>query len=138
ALIMAAGALIRHFFNLRHKGMLAWRYPAAGVALLLATAVWIAPRPAPQASVGTSVTLAQVQPVIAERCAGCHAAQPTQPGFASAPLGVMLDTPERISRQAQRVYQATVQTKSMPLGNLTNMTDEERALIAQWFESGAR
>ncbi len=37
--IMLAGVLIRHFFNLRHKGRVEWRYPAAGVALLLALAV---------------------------------------------------------------------------------------------------
>ncbi|MBF0779459.1 hypothetical protein E4T82_12345, partial [Streptococcus cuniculi] len=44
ALIMAAGVFIRHFFNLRHKGRVEWRYPAIGVALLLAVAVAIAPK----------------------------------------------------------------------------------------------
>lgn len=140
ALIMAAGVLIRHFFNLKHKGIYAWQYPAAGVALLLATAIWIAPRPAPQAASAAAapVTLAQVQPVIAQRCAVCHSAQPTQPGFASAPAGVMLHTPELVSQHAERIYRAAVQTRSMPIGNMTNMTDDERALIAQWFESGAK
>jgi len=140
ALIMAAGVLIRHFFNLRHKGVLAWRYPAAGVLLLLATAIWIAPKPAAQrnASTAAPVTLGQVQPVIAQRCAVCHSARPTQPGFASAPAGVVLDSPELIRRHADRIYRAVVQTRSMPLGNLTRMTDDERALIARWFEAGAK
>ncbi|MGC7986096.1 urate hydroxylase PuuD, partial [Salmonella enterica] len=53
AAIMAAGVLIRHFFNLRHKGKVLVGYPIAGVALLLAVAVAIAPRPvAPAASAG--------------------------------------------------------------------------------------
>ncbi|MGB6054150.1 MAG: urate hydroxylase PuuD, partial [Burkholderiaceae bacterium] len=47
AAIMAAGVLIRHFFNLRHKGRIAWGYPAAGVLILLAVAVAIAPKPLP-------------------------------------------------------------------------------------------
>ena len=37
--IMAAGVLIRHFFNLRHKGRIEWKYPAAGAALLAVLAV---------------------------------------------------------------------------------------------------
>eukprot|EP01032_Pedospumella_encystans_P028803 gene28803-32529_t len=45
AVIMAAGVFIRHFFNLRHKGRTEWRYPVVGVALLLAVAVAIAPKP---------------------------------------------------------------------------------------------
>jgi uncharacterized membrane protein len=137
AVIMAAGVLIRHFFNLRHKGRIAWGYPAAGVALLLAAAVAIAPRPAsrPQAS---TADFGKVRAVISQRCVACHADKPTQPGFATAPAGVMLDTPELIHRHAERIYRQTVQLKSMPIGNLTGMTDEERALIAGWYEAGAK
>jgi uncharacterized membrane protein len=139
AAIMAAGVLIRHFFNLRHKGRIAWGYPAAGVALLLAVAVAIAPKPAarPQAS-EAAVDFKRVQAIVAQRCASCHSDQPTQPGFAAAPAGVMLHTPELIRQHAERVYRPTVQLKSMPIGNLTNMTDEERSLIGRWYESGAK
>ncbi|HEY4542459.1 MAG TPA: urate hydroxylase PuuD [Noviherbaspirillum sp.] len=140
ALIMAAGVLIRHFFNLKHKGIYAWQYPAAGIALLLFTAIWIAPRPAAlSATEGTAaVDFVQVQTVVAQRCAACHAAHPTQPGFASAPAGVMLDQPALIRQHAQRIFQAAVQTRSMPIGNMTNMSEEERALIARWYEDGAK
>jgi len=141
--IMAAGVLIRHFFNLKHKGQLAWGYPAAGVALLLVVAVAIAPKPAvKQASADgaqpAAVDTAKVQEVIAQRCATCHSDKPTQAGFATAPAGVMLHTPELLRQHAAKVYQQTVQLKSMPIGNLTNMTDEERALVARWYEAGAK
>ncbi len=136
AVIMAAGVLIRHFFNLRHKGRTEWRYPAAGVALLLALAVAIAPKP-PASSAGT-VQFAQVQAIVAQRCVACHAERPTQPGFASAPAGVMLHTPTLIRQNAPRIYQQAVQLKAMPIANLTNMTDAERAQIGAWFESGAK
>jgi uncharacterized membrane protein len=141
AVIMAAGVLIRHFFNLKHKGRIAWGYPAAGVALLLALAVAIAPKPAvrPQANgAAAPVDMGRVQAVITQRCASCHSDRPTQPGFASAPAGVMLHTPELIKQHAERVYRQTVQLKAMPIGNLTNMTDEERALVGAWYEAGAK
>ena len=140
--IMAAGVLIRHFFNLRHKGRVEWKYPAAGVALLLGLAVAIAPKAPPQAratpGVDEAARFAQVRTIIDQRCVSCHAQQPTQPGFATAPGGVMLHTPELVSQNALRIYQQTVQIKAMPLANLTNMTDAERAQIGAWFEAGAR
>ena len=145
AAIMAAGVLIRHFFNLRHKGRIVWGYPLAGTVLLLAVAVAIAPAPRVTKSSttgvitgATAITVADIRPVIEQRCVSCHAAQPTQPGFATAPVGVMLDTPALLRQHAARVYQQTVQSRAMPLGNLTGMTEDERALIAQWFEAGAK
>jgi uncharacterized membrane protein len=138
---MAAGVLIRHFFNLKHKGRIVWGYPAAGVALLLLVAIAIAPKPAarPQAGAGApAADFNRVQAVIAQRCVVCHADKPTQPGFAAAPAGVMLHRPELIRQHADRIYRQTVQLKSMPIGNLTNMTEEERALIGRWYEGGAK
>jgi uncharacterized membrane protein len=139
ATIMAAGVLIRHFFNLKHKGRIEWRYPLAGVALLLALAVAIAPPPpsAAKASGDPAAQFAQVRAIIDQRCVACHASHPAQPGFATAPAGVVLDDPHSISRNAARIYQQAVQLKAMPLANLTNMTDAERAQIAAWFEAGA-
>ena len=133
--IMAAGVFIRHFFNLRHKGRVEWVYPAIGAALLLGLAVALAP-PRPVAAKGT-VDFARVRAIVAQRCVSCHAAHPTQPGFASAPAGVMLDDARGIAQNAPRIYQQAVQLKAMPLANMTNMTDAERAEIGAWFEAGA-
>ncbi|HEY8023397.1 MAG TPA: urate hydroxylase PuuD [Burkholderiaceae bacterium] len=140
AAIMAAGVLIRHFFNLKHKGQIAWAYPAAGVALLLGVAIAIAPHPSAPAlaSAGAGDQFARVQAVIGERCISCHSDKPTQPGFAAAPAGIMLQTPELIHKNAAKVYQQAVQLKAMPLGNLTHITDDERAAIGAWYESGAK
>jgi uncharacterized membrane protein len=140
AVIMAAGVLIRHFFNLRHKGRVEWKYPIAGVALLLALAVALAPkRPAAGPSAADpAAQFARVQAIVTQRCVACHSAQPTQPGFATAPAGVMLHTPELIKQNAQKIYQQSVQLKAMPIANLTDMTDAERAQIGAWFEAGAK
>jgi uncharacterized membrane protein len=136
AFIMAAGVFIRHFFNLRHKGRVEWRYPAIGVALLAGVAVAIAPaKPVPMAA---APEFASVKAVIDARCLSCHAAHPTQPGFAAAPLGVAFDSAAEIHQNAEKIYKQVVQTKAMPLANLTNMTDAERAQIAAWYEAGAK
>ena len=141
--IIAAGVLIRHFFNLRHKGITNWAYPAAGVALLTLVAIAIAPKPpvkrVPTAgAISPAAQFAQVQGIIIQRCVACHSAQPTQPGFAAAPAGIMLESPELIKQHAARVYQRSVLLKDMPLANLTQITDDERATIAAWYEAGAK
>ena len=128
--IMLAGVLIRQFFVLRHSGNVKWALPAAGVALLAGVAVAIAPKIAD--SGGDRVTFANVQGVLKERCLQCHASQPTQPGFAQPPKGVLLETPEQVAANAPKIAE-TVGNKYMPIGNLTQMTDNERALIATWF-----
>lgn len=136
--IMAAGVSIRHFFNLRHRERVEWRFVAIGVAILAIVAVALAPKPAQRNAAAASVDFAQVQTVMNQRCVSCHAASPTQPGFAAAPAGIMLDKPELIRQHAAKVYQQAVTLKAMPIGNLTQITEQERAVIGAWFEGGAK
>ena len=49
----------------------------------------------------------------------------------------MYDTPEQIKRMADKILIRAVQTKTMPQGNKTNMTEEERELVGVWIEQGA-
>jgi uncharacterized membrane protein len=138
AVIMLAGALIRQFFVMRHRGQVLWYLPAGGVALLAAALAWTIPRPvAPQAQATDAPVLkvADIAPVLQARCAACHSAHPTLMG--SAPAGVRFDTTAEISQNAQRLYQQAVVAKAMPLGNVTHMTDAERMKIAAWFQAGA-
>ena len=127
--IMLAGILIRQFFVLRHSGQVKWALPAIGIVLLLAM-VWYL-RPAP-VDASQSVTDEQMQAVVNTRCTACHSVSPSQPGFAAAPLGLVLETSEQVKQNAVRIA-TTVQSRYMPIGNLTGMTDEERALVASWF-----
>ena len=76
--------------------------------------------------------------MITARCASCHAEKPTQPGFIAAPGGLALETDAQILAQAAQIHQQSVLTAAMPIGNLTGMTDEERALLGRWYEAGAR
>ncbi|MCW2267385.1 MULTISPECIES: urate hydroxylase PuuD [Pseudomonas] len=79
----------------------------------------------------------KIHSVIQERCAVCHSAKPTSPLFSAAPAGVMLDTPQQIQQQAARIQAQAVTTQIMPLGNITQMTQQERELIGAWIAKGA-
>ncbi|MGO4330433.1 urate hydroxylase PuuD [Cupriavidus sp. 2TAF22] len=140
-LIMLAGVLIRQFFILKHKGKINVAWPAAGVAVLAVVAVMIAPMPretvaGKDGGAATQVSFTKVQEVINSRCIQCHAASPKM--MPSAAKGIKLDTADEIKAHAQLIYQQAVQQKAMPLGNVTQITDDERALLGQWFEAGAK
>ena len=149
--VMLAGALIRHSFVARHKALtvgkrVPWEYAVAGTLVLVGVAVALAPKPIPAASQATGaegaagaatgatsnqpVTFTQVQAVVEQRCVMCHNAQ-------VANKNVQLHTAERISTQAQAIYQQTAVLKAMPMNNATQITDGERMLVKRWFEAGA-
>jgi uncharacterized membrane protein len=129
--ISLAGVAVRHFFNIRHLGSHAWAWLAAGLGLLLVTALATAPWPERTPVARTAVPLAQVLAITAQRCASCHAVKPSQPGFVVPPMGIALENVDDLQRHRQRIYQS-VYTRTMPLANLTGMTDEERQIIVNW------
>lgn len=132
-----AGALIRVYFVNRHFGKTSWMPAGVAVALLAGiAAITVPPGPAPTDSL-TAVSFSDVRNLVATRCASCHARHPTQAGFASAPAGILLETDAQIISQAQSIHQQTVVSRAMPIGNLTGITEDERALIDQWFVTGA-
>ncbi len=162
AMFMAAAALIRQFFVLWHSGDRAWSLLVAASVILILVFAWLAPRvrdpvvqslaPAATASPAESTPgtddptistdpllqlsaprTADILPLIRRHCAVCHSATPTI--MASAPLGAKFDTEAEIEAAAHKLHQQTVVLKVMPLGNITRMTDEERALIGRWFDA---
>ena len=102
-----------------------------------------APAPAPAAAEPPAQAVSaagfdKVHGVIKERCAVCHSATPTSPLFSTAPAGIMFDTPQQIQQLAPRIEAQAVASQVMPLGNITQMTQEERNLIGQWIAKGAQ
>jgi uncharacterized membrane protein len=140
AVIALVGVLVRHFYNLRHVGTNRWALPAAAAVLVIGLVATLAPpelwRRPPQAE-AAAIPFDRVRAVINERCLACHARQPTQPGIAAPPQGVVLETPAAIRRWAARINDVAVVRQTMPAGNLTEMTDEERRLLGAWFAAGA-
>ena len=132
--ILLLAAYVRHFFNLRHRGRTAWAIPVTAALATLALAIAIAPH---KPDAAQSYTFSGVQRIVAIRCAPCHAETPAQPGFSVAPKGLLLETASQIAANAQKINDQAVVTRAMPIGNLTQMTDTERAILAAWIAAGA-
>jgi uncharacterized membrane protein len=71
------------------------------------------------------------------RCSMCHAAEPVWDGIAAAPKGVLLDSDEHIRVYAPLIDVVAVRSNFMPPGNVTEMTNDERLVLASWLASGA-
>ena len=83
------------------------------------------------------MTFADARSIVDRRCAACHSATPSITEFGPAPGGVSFDDPARIQALAARIRVRAVETRTMPLGNRTHMTDRERAMLARWIDQGA-
>jgi uncharacterized membrane protein len=135
--LMAIGAWIRHFFNLRHAGRTVWWIPVTAALGIAAVAVAIRPGGSSGGvEGGGAVSFARAQAIVQERCVPCHSSHPTR--LAAAPLGITFDTAEQIHAQAAAIERVAVSSTIMPLGNATGMTEAERALLGAWIEQGAK
>ncbi len=134
--ISIAGALIRIFFVSRLGG----GKPAiaalfGGVAILAITSLvmLVSEYRVRDKQAVAVVSIAQVEEVVNDRCVSCHSIKPTQQGFSSAPKGITFESVEAIMAQAQIIHQQAVVSKIMPIGNITKMTQSERALLDSWY-----
>ncbi len=135
--ISLAGAGARHFINKHEKGEnLYWLIPAVG-GLLILMMLMTAPKRKKSAKELPPVAFEEVDAIFKNRCTPCHSSRPSDNTQVTAPNGVMYDTPEQIKSMADKILIRAVQTKTMPQGNKTNMTDEERELVGVWIEQGA-
>jgi len=132
--LLVIGAWVRHYFNLRHTGRNVWAIPVTAAIAIAVLAVVIRPKEEPAS--GATVSFAQVQHVIDQRCTACHSSHPTR--VSVAPAGIMFDTPAQITAQAALIRQQAVLTNNMPLGNVTGMTQAERDLLGRWIAQGAK
>ncbi len=144
-LLFAAGVAVRHFINVTEKahqktlvegGAMPYLLVLAA-ALLLVAFYLTAPK---KASVTTEpVSFAEVEAIIQAHCQMCHATRPTQPGFASAPGGVVLETPEQIVALAQKIKQVSVDSQYMPLllPGVPPLSEAQRARLGAWVVQGA-
>jgi len=150
-LVIVMGVAIRHFFNTMHaQGVKPWwSWVVAAIAFILAA--WLStfpdtrrdlaesgPAPAKLAAAVSRPDFAQVRDIIIGRCSLCHSQEPVREGLAAPPKGVRLDTDEEIASHARDIYLQAGIGRAMPPGNLTEITGEERAKLAQWAMASER
>ena len=140
AIVLLIGPVIRHFFNSRHEGKgspwWTWGVAAAGMAAV----AWLSaagPSGAKTGALPTTPKFADVQDIIVSRCSMCHATEPVWTGIATAPKGVLLDDPAQIKLHARMIAINAVRSHAMPPGNVTEITPDERQVLAAWIAAGA-
>ena len=133
--IMAITAYARHFFNQRNRGIVDYSIlvKAFVAFILLSGALGIERYEQQRTSVAMDVVDGAAFALIDAHCAVCHSQTPTQPGFVVPPAGILMDDRDVILQSADQMLTA-VQTDYMPLGNLTGMTDDERAELVSWLQ----
>ncbi|HQR88056.1 MAG TPA: c-type cytochrome, partial [Caulobacter sp.] len=128
----------RYFFILKHSGQIRHEFLFYGAMLVFAVSVIASSKPKKDVAAMSPVPFSTAQAIVDRHCATCHAATPSHKGFAAAPLGAAFDTPQQIQKYASKIHERTVATTSMPLGNETGMTDDERAQLGAWIQQGAK
>ncbi len=139
ALFVVFGMCFKYWMNVRLRGN-RW-IPALALASLVAL-VALTVRPAAHAQAGAPrmapVAFPTVRGILERRCTTCHSRHPSNPSFPEPPAGVTFDDPARIVALAPRIEARAVETRTMPLGNLTGITQAERDTLAAWIAGGAK
>ncbi|MBV9930463.1 MAG: urate hydroxylase PuuD [Alphaproteobacteria bacterium] len=138
ALLGLSGVAVRHVFNLRGRGQATGLAIAVAAILAVASVTYVTFEKgggAAGAAAG-SVTYAEVRPLLATHCAGCHSPHPTNRAFAAPPLGLAFDSYEHVRAAAPRIKAVAVDAQVMPLGNPTGMTAAERRQLGAWIAAG--
>ncbi|CDX61040.1 conserved membrane hypothetical protein [Mesorhizobium plurifarium] len=151
SLVFIIGVLIRHYFNTVHarKGSPTWTW--LGAAVLFMIIIWLSTVPKvltgePKTSAASSAAqvymasahFPAVRDTVLGRCSMCHTQEPVYEGIYHAPKGVLLDTDERIAEHAREIYIQAGRAHAMPPANVTQITDQERALLVAWFEGAGK
>ncbi len=136
--MMLIAAWARHFFNLRHRGVVK---PSILLSALIAFAVlsWLmTPKPINPDSSVARLTDTQAVALIQEKCATCHSSQPKDDMFKAAPAGVIYDTQEQITYWLPRIQARAIISKDMPFMNKTELSEDQRQALAVWLDAQLR
>ena len=141
-LILIIGALIRHFFNTKHKGLPApyWTWLAASFLVVCCISLSYVGGPTNEGYEISNLNISKDEvhnsavELVIERCSACHAKEPIWDGLAFAPKGVYLETEAQILKMANEIYWQSAASWAMPPGNIIWLDDEERALLSEWHK----
>ena len=136
--LMLNAAYLRHFFNLRHQGILRPSIIVISAVIFVLTAM-VSDRLAGGVSFVEDdsevavLTDQQMLVLVAEHCGNCHAMEPTFPGYAAAPGGIVLDSLGALDTYKARTV-SSLKSGYMPLGNMGGLTVEQRAAMLRYLE----
>ena len=136
--ITLASAGIKHYWNLLERGEKSGFILPISIVVMISLALVTSPAFEKTNDDIGEVSFLEINEIVQTRCIQCHSVTPTDDTWQIAPNNVTFDSPEEIVAQAERIMIRTVRTKTMPLGNKTLMTDDERDKIRAWILQGAK
>ena len=145
SIILIIGALIRHFFNIKHTGAKPPYWVCVPIIILGSIIFYISDLGKPKLNnvknTATLIelipekTLVSAQEIIVSKCSMCHAKEPLWENMKSAPKLVNLETPTDIINNIDNIYKQSVLSYAMPPGNISFLEENERSLINQLYMS---
>ncbi len=145
SIILIIGALIRHFFNIKHTGAKPPYWVCVPIIILGSIIFYISDLGKPKLNnvknTATLIelipekTLVSAQEIIVSKCSVCHAKEPLWENMKNAPKLVNLETPTDIINNIDNIYKQSVLSYAMPPGNISFLEENERSLINQLYMS---
>ncbi|KGJ97985.1 urate hydroxylase PuuD [Thalassotalea sp. ND16A] len=137
--IILITAAVRQYFVLRHFGKQKPMVLVGSVVATIILAFAIAPRSTELTAEQKqqTVDITKVQTIIEQRCGSCHSQTPTDEVFTIAPGGVVFNDIASIEQWAPRIKARVIDSKDMPFMNKTEMTEQERELLAIWIANNS-
>ena len=145
SIILIIGALIRHFFNIKHTGAKPPYWVCIPIIILGAIVFYISDLGKPKLNnikntanlieLIPEKTLVSAQEIIVSKCSMCHAKEPLWENMRNAPKLVNLETSTDIINNIDNIYKQSVLSYAMPPGNISFLEENERSLINQLYMS---
>ncbi|PDT43419.1 MULTISPECIES: urate hydroxylase PuuD [Sinorhizobium] len=150
SLVFLMGVTIRHWFNTQHarKGAPTWTWLVT--VLLFIVIMWLSTVPkvltegsearasTAERAVVAAADFSKVRDTVLGRCSMCHAREPGWEGIVVPPKGVILESDGDIVEHAREIYLQAGRSHAMPPANVTGVTEEERQLLATWYETAVK
>ena len=145
SIILIIGALIRHFFNIKHTGAKPPYWVCVPIIILGSIIFYVSDLGKPKLNnikntanlieLIPEKTLLSAQEIIVSKCSMCHAKEPLWENMKNAPKLVNLETSTDIINNIDNIYKQSVLSYAMPPGNISFLEDNERSLINQLYVS---
>lgn len=148
SLVFLTGVTIRHYFNTLHATGKGPNWTWAATIILFVIMAWLSTASSwngdyealeEQALTSYEQRYASaegfddVHDIVLGRCSMCHAREPVWEGIRWAPNGVFLETPNDIARAAREIYLQAGVSHAMPPANVTDIPQEDRQAIVEWY-----
>ena len=132
AALMLVGVAVRHWFNLKGKGIKNhWLLPLAFLGMV---ALVIVTQPVTLKSESGLISDVAAMAIVAQHCQSCHARVPSSDIFVTPPKDLVLEDIESVIKNADLIKAQAIQSQIMPLGNLSQMTLQQRQQLGQWLD----